>query len=266
MYVYDLFHLLCIREFNVVEDTSAQECIRQFLFGIGCDDHDRSVLRLDRFFGFVDIKFHLVQFPQQVIREFQVCLVDLIDQQNHLLVRSKRLSQLAQLDILLDIRNISLSKLAVVQSLHSIVHIKSFLCLRRGFDAPDDQIHIQCLGNRFSQHGLASARLALDQKRLLQRDGYVYCIHQFFCNDVIVAPFKNIHVHIFYSSPSNKVYNFSAKKTRATDHNAMRKVKRHMSIISHILPFFKHFRGIRFPKPLQHQEKDGRFCFFVFFL
>ena len=36
----DFFHLACIREFDVMENTAAQESIRQFFFRIGRDDYE----------------------------------------------------------------------------------------------------------------------------------------------------------------------------------------------------------------------------------
>ena len=61
------------------------------------------MLCLDILAGLVDKELHFVEFQQQVIREFNVCLVDLIDQQHHLLVCIESFPQLALVDVILDV-------------------------------------------------------------------------------------------------------------------------------------------------------------------
>ena len=63
-----------------MENTSSQKSIRQFFLRIGSDDDDRPVLRSDRLFRLIDIEFHLVQFPQQIVWELQIGFIDLVDQ------------------------------------------------------------------------------------------------------------------------------------------------------------------------------------------
>ena len=46
----------------------------------------------------MDIKLHLVQLPEQVIRKLQICLVNLVDQQDHLLIALKSLAKLSKLE------------------------------------------------------------------------------------------------------------------------------------------------------------------------
>ena len=73
-----------------MEKAAAQKRVWQFLFIIGCDDHHRAIIGSDRFTRFINVKGHLIQFLQQIIWEFNVGLINFINQQNHLLVRLKR--------------------------------------------------------------------------------------------------------------------------------------------------------------------------------
>ena len=73
-----------------MEKAAAQKGVWQFLFIIGCDDHHRAIFGGDRFTRFIDVKGHLIQFLQQVIWEFDICLINFINQQNNLLVCLKR--------------------------------------------------------------------------------------------------------------------------------------------------------------------------------
>ena len=91
----DLLHLLLLREFDIVEHAPAQKGVRQLLFRVGGDDDDGALLRPDGLLGLRNVELHLVQLPEQVIGELQVRLVDLVDQQHHLLLGLEGLAQLA---------------------------------------------------------------------------------------------------------------------------------------------------------------------------
>ena len=62
-----------------MEKTTAQKSVRQFFFVVAGNDDNRPRPRLDQLLGFLDEKFHTVEFLQQVIREFDVGFVDFID-------------------------------------------------------------------------------------------------------------------------------------------------------------------------------------------
>ena len=96
---HDFAHRVDVWEPDVMEKTTTQESIGQFFFIVGCDDHDRSVDGFDCLAGFVDVKFHPIKFLQKVIWEFDVCLVDLINQQDGFAIGAKRLPQLALFDV-----------------------------------------------------------------------------------------------------------------------------------------------------------------------
>src|SRR3546814_1854803 len=76
-----------------MEETAAQESIRQFLLIIRCDDDDRAFLCLHCLASLVDVEFHAVEFLEQVIRELDVSLVDLIDQQDRKALRREGRSE-----------------------------------------------------------------------------------------------------------------------------------------------------------------------------
>ena len=161
-----------------MEHAPAQKCIRQFLLRIGGDDDHRAVFGSDGAPRLRDVELHPVQLPQQVVGELQICLVDLIDEQDHLLVGGEGLPQLAQLHIFFNVVHALAAELAVVQTLHHVIDVQPVLGLGGGLDVPDDQLFSQRLGDCLGQHGLARARLALDQKGLFQHHGNVHRPHQ----------------------------------------------------------------------------------------
>ena len=166
-------HQLLARELDVVEDAPAQEGVGKLLFRIGRDNHNRPVVGLHGAACLRDVEFHPVQLPQQVIGKFQVGFVDLIDEQNHLFLVGKRIAQLAQLDILLNVVHALAAKLAVVEALDHIVDVEAVLGLGGGFNVPNNEPFTKGPGNRLSQHGFAGARLPLDQQGFLQHHGNV---------------------------------------------------------------------------------------------
>jgi hypothetical protein len=57
-------------------------------------------LRLDGLAGLVDVELHPVEFLQQVIRELDVGLVDLVDQKHRRAVCGERLPQLSAANVI----------------------------------------------------------------------------------------------------------------------------------------------------------------------
>ena len=136
----DLRHQFPVWELDVVEHAPAQKCIRQFLLRIGGDDDHRAVFGSDGAPRLRDVELHPVQLPQQVVGELQICLVDLIDEQDHLLVGGEGLPQLAQLHIFFNVVHALAAELAVVQTLHHVIDVQPVLGLGGGLDVPDDQL------------------------------------------------------------------------------------------------------------------------------
>ena len=64
---YDLFHKFRTWKVNIMENASSKKSVRQLFLRIGCDDHDRSVLRLHGALRLMNIKLHLI--PTDRLRE-----------------------------------------------------------------------------------------------------------------------------------------------------------------------------------------------------
>ena len=94
-----------------MEEAAAQERVGQLFLIVRRDNDDRPVLCLDGLTGFIDEELHAVQLDQKVIRELDVGLVDLVDQQHHLLIGGKRLPELAALDVLADVLDLAITQL-----------------------------------------------------------------------------------------------------------------------------------------------------------
>src|SRR5262245_4937972 len=170
MHVDDGAHGVGVGEANVREEAAAQERVGQFLFVIRRDDDDRPTARLDRLARFVDEKLHAVEFLKEVVGELDVGLVDLVDQEHGALVRHKRVPELAALDVVADIVDARVAKLAVAQPRNGVVFVEPLQGLGGRLDMPFDQRRADRLGDLEREHGLAGAGLALDQKRSLERD------------------------------------------------------------------------------------------------
>ncbi len=127
------------------------------------------MLGADQFARLVDVELHPVDFAQQVVGEFDVRLVDLVDQQHHRLVGLERLPQHALDDVVADVVNAIVAELGVAQAGHRVVFVQALLRLGGRLDMPLQQRHAQRGGHFLGQHGLAGAGLALDQQRTLQR-------------------------------------------------------------------------------------------------
>ena len=174
----DGFHLLLLRELDVVEHAPAEESVRQLLLCVGGDDDDGALLGLYGLLRLRDVELHPVQLPEKVIGKFQIRLVDLVDQQDHLLIGREGFAQFTQLDVFFNVIYASVSKLAVIEPLHNVIDIQAVLSLGGGFYIPDNELFPKSVRHGLGQHGLAGARLTLDEQRLLQSHGNVDGFHQ----------------------------------------------------------------------------------------
>ena len=170
VHVDDLVHGVGVGELDVVEEAAAQERVRQFLLVVRGDHHDRAQARLDVLAGLVDEEFHAIEFEQQIVREFDVGLVDLVDQQHRALVVGEGFPQFAALDVVGDVGDPGVAELAVAQPRHRVVFVEALLRLGGRLDVPGQQRRAERLGDFLGQHGLAGAGLALDQQRALEHD------------------------------------------------------------------------------------------------
>ena len=183
----DGFHLLLLRELDVVEHAPTEESVRQFLLCVGGDDDDGALLGLYGLLRLRDVELHPVQLPEQVIGKFQIRLVDLVDQQDHLLTGGEGFAQLTQLDVFFDVIHTGVSKLAVIEPLHHVIDVQAVLGFGGGFYIPDNELFPKSVRNSLGQHGLAGARLTLDEQRFLQSHGDVNGLHQVAGRHVICA-------------------------------------------------------------------------------
>ena len=164
-------------------------------------------VRLDRLAGLVDEELHAIELLQQVVRELDVGLVDLVDQQHRALVHGERVPELAALDVVADVLDALVAELAVAQARDGVVLVEALLRLGGRFDVPLDEGRAERLGDLERQHGLAGARLALDEQGALERDGGVDGDLQIVGRDV-AARFPRI------SSPGKRSSNRQAGKHR----------------------------------------------------
>ncbi len=115
------------------------------------------------------------------------------DEEDHLLVGGEGLAQLAQLHVFFDVVHALAAELAVIQPLHHVIDIQAVLGLGGGLDVPDEQLFVQGGGDGLGQHGLAGARLALDEQGLLQHHGDVHRAHQLLRGHIVLAAFEFVH-------------------------------------------------------------------------
>ena len=194
MHINDLPHGVGFRELDVVEEAAAQKRVGQFFLVVGGDEHQRTGLSLDQLAGFVAIKLHAIKFAQQIVRKFNISLVDLIDQQRHRLGGCERLPQNpfdnVVFNILYPLAAIEVGHLAVAQTTHCIVFVKALLSLGGGFHMPLQQRHTKGLRYFLGQHGFACSWFALDQQRTLEGDGRIDRQHQVLGGDVVIGSCK----------------------------------------------------------------------------
>ena len=130
MHVHDLGHQLTPWKSDVVKHTTPQEGVGEFLFGVRGDDDNRTMLRDDALIGLEYVKIHLIEFVKQIVGKLDVGLVNFVDEQHHLFVCSKRLSQTSESDIAFNVRHLAIAKTRIVEALHGIVDIQSVFGLR----------------------------------------------------------------------------------------------------------------------------------------
>ncbi len=147
-----------------MEKAATQESVGQFLFVVRRNDHDRAVLRRNRFVGFINIEAHAIEFLQQVVRELDVSLVDFIDQQDGQLRCSECFPKFALLDVILDVVDAFITQLTIAQTRDRVIFVQTLMGLGRALDIPGDQGGIDRLGNFLGQHGLAGAGFTFHQQ------------------------------------------------------------------------------------------------------
>ncbi len=139
---------------------------------------------LDRLAGLVDVELHAVEFEQQIVGEFDVGLVDLVDQQHRPLARDESLPQLAAADVVADVGDARVAELRIAQARDGVVFVEPLLGAGRRLDVPGDQRRAERVGDLLGEQRLAGAGLALDQQRPLEADRRIDRGLQFVAGDI----------------------------------------------------------------------------------
>ena len=82
MHLDDARHRVGVGKADVVEEAAPQEGVRQLLLVVRGDDDDRALPRPHGLAGLVDVELHAVELEQKVVRELDVGLVDLVDEEH----------------------------------------------------------------------------------------------------------------------------------------------------------------------------------------
>ena len=138
----------------------------------------------------VHIELHAVEFAQQIVGEFDVGLVDFVDQQHDGLVGLEGLPEHALDDVVGDIAHPLVAQLRIAQSRDGVVFVKALLGLGGGLHVPLQQRHVERGGDFLREHCLAGAGFALDEQRSLQRGRRVHGELEVVGRDVLGRAFE----------------------------------------------------------------------------
>ena len=105
-----------------------------------------------------DDEAHPVELVQQVVRELEVRLVDLVDEQHDALRRLERAAEGPELDVVADVLDVAIAEAGVVEALHRVVDVEAVLGARRRLDGPVNELEPRGLGDGLGEQRLAGAR------------------------------------------------------------------------------------------------------------
>src|SRR5271165_5515252 len=196
MHIDDLLHRLAVRKANVMEEAAAEKGVRQLLLVVGGDDDDRTMPSTNGTPRLVDIELHAIEFEEQIVGEFDICLVDLVDQKHRGLGGFERLPQLARHDIVRDVVHPLVPELAVAKPGDGVVFVESLLRLSRRFNMPSDQVLADPTRDLMGQNSFAGTGLAFDEERALECDRGVDRDAQILRRYVTVRALETLPRHI----------------------------------------------------------------------
>ena len=113
--------------------------------------------RPHRLSGLVDVKLHLIEFEQKVVGEFDVRLVDLVDQQHRAKGRNEGVPQLAAANVVGDLGYARVAELRIAKARDGVIFIEALLGSRGRFDVPGDKRGLNGGGDFLSEQRLAGA-------------------------------------------------------------------------------------------------------------
>ena len=140
VHAHDALHQLLIGEVDEVEDAAAKERVRQLLLVVRRDDDHRALRRDDLVARLGDDEAHAVELVEQVVRELEVGLVDLVDEEDDALARRERAPERPELDVAADVLHVAVAEARVVEALHGVVDVEAVLRARRRLDGPVDEL------------------------------------------------------------------------------------------------------------------------------
>ena len=151
------------------------------------------MLRHHRLARLVDEEFHAIELEEEVVREFDIGLVDLVDEQHRRVGGGEGFPELAALDVVADVVDAGIAELAVAEPRHGIILVKPLLRLGGGLDVPGYEVLSERLGDLMREYGLAGAGLALDEEGALERDGGVDGDAEIVGGDVSLGALEALH-------------------------------------------------------------------------
>src|SRR5437870_5105412 len=139
VHFHDLLHRFLVGEAYVMKETTPQKGVGQLLFVVRGDENDGALRRLHELPRFVYEELHAVELAQEVVGEFDVGLVDLVDEEYDRRFGCERLPQHAADDVVADLAYAGVAKLGIAQAAHRVVLVQALLRLGRGFDVPFEE-------------------------------------------------------------------------------------------------------------------------------
>jgi hypothetical protein len=73
---------------------------------------------------------------EEIVRELDVRLVDLVDEEHRALLARERLPHRPELDVATDVAHVAVTEARVVEALHRVVDVEAVLRLGRALDVP----------------------------------------------------------------------------------------------------------------------------------
>src|SRR5690606_17105234 len=101
----------------------------QLLLVVRGDDDDGPAPRPDGLARLVDVELHAVELLQQVVRELDIGLVDLVDEEDRADLHLEGLPELAAPDVVADVLDARIAELAIAQTTDGIVLVEALMGL-----------------------------------------------------------------------------------------------------------------------------------------